>query len=138
MELNGMEVPEEYKKFIGIKSLKQLPDNLKRYKCNICHCAGFKESTCPDCGNEHNELMCVLDHTHCTHPISDGLAYCPICGQAMCPICGTHDVEQWSRITGYIQAIGGFNCAKQQEVKDRHRVNIATGKNDEVIPDKRV
>jgi altronate dehydratase len=53
-----------------------------------------------------------------------GIDYCPICGQAICKKCGNHNVTQLSRVTGYIQAIQGFNNAKRQEVKDRRKYNI--------------
>jgi anaerobic ribonucleoside-triphosphate reductase len=49
------------------------------------------------------------------------IAYCPLCGKAVCPACGTHDVVQISRVTGYLQAVEGFNAAKKQELKDRTR-----------------
>lgn len=134
----NFKIPDKLRKFIGLKHLEKLPDDLKRFKCPICMCAGFTEPTCPDCGNEHNVLMCPLDHCNCHHLITEQLAYCPICDQPMCPDCGTHDVFQLTRITGYINDIGGFNKGKAQEVKDRHRVLLATNtEGDETIPDKR-
>ncbi len=38
-----------------------------------------------------------------------------------CPSCESEDVEQWSRVTGYLQAVSGWNEAKKQELKDRKR-----------------
>jgi len=38
-----------------------------------------------------------------------------------CPRCGSENVEQMSRVTGYIQAVSGWNAAKKQELKDRKR-----------------
>lgn len=128
-----IEIPDEYKKFIGIKSLNSLPDNLKRYKCEICHAAGFTTPECPDCGNKNTFLMCPIDHVHCSHDVTEGVHCCPICGGYICPVCGSHDVTVLTRITGYIQDLSGFNAGKAQEVKDRHRVNIATGENDEDV-----
>jgi anaerobic ribonucleoside-triphosphate reductase len=32
-------------------------------------------------------------------------------------------VALWSRVTGYLQSVDGFNSAKKQEVKDRHRTS---------------
>lgn len=121
-----VDIPEKYKKYIGLKDLNKLPDNLKRYKCMICYSAGFDTPTCPECGNTETIVMCVLDHCNCHHDIIEKLEYCPICEQAICPECGSHDVEQISRITGYLNAVSGFNAGKAQELKDRHRENIAT------------
>ena len=57
-----------------------------------------------------------------THPYP---LCCPECGEPMCPECGCHDVSQISRITGYCSDVEGWNNAKKQELKDRHRVNIS-------------
>ncbi len=38
-----------------------------------------------------------------------------------CPGCGSEDIEHISRITGYLQAVSGWNGAKRQELKDRKR-----------------
>lgn len=40
-----------------------------------------------------------------------------------CPVCDSDDVEHISRITGYLQAVSGWNSAKRQELKDRKRYN---------------
>lgn len=40
-----------------------------------------------------------------------------------CPACDSADVEHISRITGYLQAVSGWNSAKRQELKDRKRYN---------------
>jgi ribonucleoside-triphosphate reductase len=40
-----------------------------------------------------------------------------------CPGCGSKDVDHISRITGYLQAVSGWNSAKRQELKDRKRYN---------------
>ncbi len=40
-----------------------------------------------------------------------------------CPSCGSEDIENISRITGYLQAVSGWNNAKKQELKDRKRYN---------------
>jgi hypothetical protein len=46
---------------------------------------------------------------------------CPVCDNPMCPTCGSHCVDQISRITGYMQAVSGWNAAKKQEFEDRTR-----------------
>jgi ribonucleoside-triphosphate reductase (formate) len=38
-----------------------------------------------------------------------------------CPNCASEDVEHISRITGYLQAVSGWNGAKRQELSDRKR-----------------
>lgn len=40
-----------------------------------------------------------------------------------CPTCESSDVDHISRITGYLQAVSGWNNAKKQELKDRKRYN---------------
>ncbi|MGV8088917.1 MAG: anaerobic ribonucleoside-triphosphate reductase [Methanothrix sp.] len=40
-----------------------------------------------------------------------------------CPNCGSENVDHISRITGYLQAVSGWNSAKRQELKDRKRYN---------------
>ncbi|MBN1134681.1 MAG: anaerobic ribonucleoside-triphosphate reductase, partial [Methanosarcinaceae archaeon] len=42
-----------------------------------------------------------------------------------CPNCGSTNVEHLSRVTGYIQAVDGWNAAKKQELLDRMRYNVA-------------
>jgi ribonucleoside-triphosphate reductase len=42
-----------------------------------------------------------------------------------CENCGSDNIEQLSRVTGYIQAVGGWNAAKRQELEDRKRYNSA-------------
>lgn len=68
--------------------------------------------------------MCEMDHCSCTHELMQGIAYCPKCGEAVCPECGCHDVTQISRVTGYLQDVGGWNEAKRQELKDRKRYDV--------------
>ena len=65
-----------------------------------------------------------VGHTHCSHDVVDGIAYCPECGVPMCPICGCHDVAQVSRITGYLGDVARWNAAKRQELKDRVCVEV--------------
>ncbi len=40
-----------------------------------------------------------------------------------CPVCGSSEVDVITRVTGYCQAVSGFNRAKKQEVEDRYRHN---------------
>ena len=43
-----------------------------------------------------------------------------------CPNCGSEEVDHISRITGYLQAVSGWNSAKRQELKDRKRYDELT------------
>ena len=97
-----------------------------RWKCPICYKI-IDELPCPECGYEKPTAMCHKDHVcTCLMPISEKIRFCEVCGSAICP-CGSHDVEVHTRITGYINALSGFNAGKAQEVKDRVRNNIADG-----------
>jgi len=101
----------------------------QKYKCHTCHIvigeSDLIGGNCPKCeSNFALKPMCENDTLACEHDIVDGLAYCPECGEPCCPECGCHDVSQISRVTGYLQEVSGWNAGKQQELKDRHRVNI--------------
>jgi ribonucleoside-triphosphate reductase len=41
-----------------------------------------------------------------------------------CPKCGSTDVTGYARITGYTQAVSGFNRAKVEEVRGRHKYTV--------------
>lgn len=41
-----------------------------------------------------------------------------------CYTCNSAEVEHYSRITGYYQAVSGWNAGKQQELKDRYRYQL--------------
>lgn len=43
----------------------------------------------------------------------------------ICENCGSSNVEQMSRVTGYIQSVSGWNAAKKQELIDRKRYTVA-------------
>jgi hypothetical protein len=84
------------------------------------------QPVCIDCGLPLVK-MCPEDHQcHCAMTIHAGTTYCPTCKKPTC-VCGSHDVAVWTRVTGYLQSLEGFNAAKKQEVKDRHRVDINNG-----------
>lgn len=42
-----------------------------------------------------------------------------------CTNCGSDNIEHLSRVTGYIQAVDGWNAGKKQELKDRMRYSAA-------------
>lgn len=64
----------------------------------------------------------------CGKDMVGGLAYCPVCGEAVCPDCDNHNVNQLSRVTGYIGSVDGWNAGKKQELADRTRtVNFGMG-----------
>jgi ribonucleoside-triphosphate reductase len=58
------------------------------------------------------------------------LTVCGDCGKVtspireQCPHCGSTQVEWWSRVTGYYQAVSGWNKGKRQELMDRYRTNL--------------
>jgi len=113
---------------IGTKDIIAfVPVKERRYKCHTCHTI-VEEVPCPRCGDPHLEIMCPLDHCHCSHEITEGIAHCPLCGEPVCTdsYCLCHDVFQLSRVTGYYANVNSFNNGKRQELKDRHRYDVAT------------
>jgi len=58
------------------------------------------------------------------------LTVCNNCGTVsplmnkLCPNCGSDNVEWWSRVTGYYQAVSGWNEGKKRELQDRFRVVV--------------
>jgi len=58
------------------------------------------------------------------------LTVCNDCGMVSplmsrtCPNCGSTNVEWWSRVTGYYQAVSGWNEGKKRELQDRFRVKL--------------
>jgi ribonucleoside-triphosphate reductase len=56
------------------------------------------------------------------------LTVCNDCGvvspliSRACPNCASTNVEWWSRVTGYYQAVSGWNEGKKRELQDRFRV----------------
>jgi len=106
------------------RSLQDIPENERRYKCFTCH--SIVDSTpCPKCGEARLQILCPLDHCQCSHEIITRIEYCPLCGSPVCPDCGSHDVVQISRVTGYLQDVSGWNAGKQQELKDRVRYQLS-------------
>lgn len=112
---------------IGTKEVTILSDRFKCHSCyQVLHKADLIDDQCPECGDAGVlRIMCPNDHAGCTHDIVEGIAYCDICGEPVCPKCKSHDIEALSRITGYIQAVSGYNAGKAQELKDRQRYTIA-------------
>ena len=55
---------------------------------------------------------------------------CDACGNQMngikfaCDKCGSDEVKAFSRITGYIQDVSGWNASKRQELEDRTRTDV--------------
>ncbi len=103
---------------------------MERYKCHTCKLVldetDLVNEKCPICKDIRSNLqkMCELDHCDCSHDKVESVAFCPRCGVPVCPICCSHDVVAITRVTGYLQELGGFNAGKQQEVRDRHRYTI--------------
>jgi ribonucleoside-triphosphate reductase len=42
----------------------------------------------------------------------------------LCPNCSSDNVEWWSRVTGYYQAVSGWNEGKKRELLDRYRIKV--------------
>lgn len=112
--------------------LKQMIDSGVTVETYIKMCKDYEERTgsnlkgipldyCPV-----NLFASLSRKSSCKDTVA-GLSECPICGHAMCPSCYNHNVEQLSRVTGYIQAVSGWNEAKKQELQDRKRYAINNG-----------
>ncbi|UCD26365.1 MAG: anaerobic ribonucleoside-triphosphate reductase [Candidatus Bathyarchaeota archaeon] len=58
------------------------------------------------------------------------LTICNNCGKVtspiyeQCPHCGAAQVEWWSRVTGYYQAVSGWNRGKRKELMNRYRAAL--------------
>ena len=58
------------------------------------------------------------------------LTICNSCGRVTspiyerCPNCSSSRVEWWSRVTGYYQAVSGWNEGKKKELLDRYRTKM--------------
>lgn len=76
------------------------------------------ENPCP------MHLWAAVNKNKCTHELKSGIKNCPVCDSPMCPDCMNHNVDQLSRVTGYMSNVGGWNAAKKQELKDRRRSNL--------------
>ena len=63
----------------------------------------------------------IENRRKCNKETVPNIATCPVCGLPCCPSCMNHEVEQLSRVTGYISNVSGWNAAKKQELKDRKR-----------------
>lgn len=93
-------------------------------------CVQWKEDTETDLTDIDKEKCPV--HQYATlkgrcFGVVGSIELCPACGNPLCPACGNHCVNQLSRVTGYLQAVGGWNEAKKQELQDRTRYDIERG-----------
>jgi len=58
------------------------------------------------------------------------LTVCSNCGKVtspmrdQCPNCNSDSIEWWSRVTGYYQAVSGWNKGKRQELVNRYRTDM--------------
>jgi len=66
----------------------------------------------------------ACNNKKCDREMVANTASCSICGSPVCPVCGNHNVEQLSRVTGYLSTVSGWNESKKQEFKDRERHNL--------------
>lgn len=131
------------------KRLRDIPENDSLFKCHKCktifdiYSGGLpilmalsnkNGIICPECKSESTDIMCKvdaysiylkLDGFNCRKGVLiNGVDICPLCKSSMCPECGNHNVVSWSRITGYLNDVGGWNNAKKQELKDRKRYKV--------------
>ena len=60
----------------------------------------------------------------CDKELVANTASCPICGSPVCPDCMNHNIEQISRVTGYLSTVSGWNAAKKQEFADREKYDL--------------
>jgi len=65
----------------------------------------------------HNDAKCKNEMVSLT-------AQCVLCGNPVCPDCMNHNVDQLSRVTGYMAPVSGWNASKKQEFKDRIRHEV--------------
>lgn len=129
--------------------LRDLPENDSLFKCHRCKVifdiysggvsvlmalSNKNGILCPECKSESTELVCKVDAYsvflklkgfNCRkEELINGADICPICKTSMCPECGNHNVVSWSRITGYLNDVSGWNMAKKQELMDRKRYTV--------------
>jgi hypothetical protein len=100
------------------------------FKCNSCKTMNIPKTAligekCPLCGAPTIEQCPGDKRCKCGLDVHGGIKFCPICGNTVCPTCGSHDVLAISRVTGYLQDVGGWNAGKAQELKDRHRYDLS-------------
>ena len=141
-----MSVKEEK---ISKEELANLPENTSIYRCNRCRyifrprtptdvemiIVGSTHETCPLCEMDSIELLCKADLYSTYLKVNDIVDcrkatiipktdICPVCRKSMCPVCYNHSCVSLSRVTGYIQAVDGWNEGKKQELLDRKRYLI--------------
>ena len=69
-------------------------------------------------------LWVVHNKAKCSREMVANTMICPICGHPCWPDCMNHNVEQLSRVTGYMSGVSGWNAAKKQEFEDRQKYNV--------------
>lgn len=105
-------INKEYLKSIG-KEYYDLMEHTKGKIIGVNH-----PEKCP------LHLWVVYNKQKCKNELVSNTAVCPLCNNPVCPDCMNHEVEQLSRVTGYMGGVSGWNAAKQQEFKDRSRYNL--------------
>lgn len=50
--------------------------------------------------------------------VQPGISSCTLCGRPYYPACASNKVTQWSRLTGFVAVVSGFNMGIEQELKD--------------------
>ena len=93
---------------------------------NIMHI--FLGESMPDPGGLRDFAMHIAKNTQTGYfAFTRDMTICVDCNHMdsglkdECSNCGSENVEQLSRVTGYLQAVSGWNAAKRQELEDRKR-----------------
>jgi hypothetical protein len=116
--------------YISAQRREKGDDTNVLFKCNSCKTMNIPKADligekCPLCGAPVVEQCPKDKRCKCGEEVHGGIVFCPECGNTICPGCGSHDVLAISRITGYLQDVGGWNAGKAQELKDRRRTDVS-------------
>ncbi len=98
------------------------------YEEYLSLCMQWKEETQTDLSNIKKE-ECPIHlygayHNKCCKAVNPGIKNCELCEKPICSACLNHNVQQLSRVTGYMSSVEGWNSAKLHELKNRKRYDI--------------
>jgi len=96
---------------------------------NIFH--AFLGEKNPDPDALHDFVIRVAKNTNIGYfAVTKDMTMCGSCNHVdqglskSCSFCGSQNVDWLSRVTGYLQAVSGWNAGKKQELMDRRRYNL--------------